>query len=101
MNTTKTLNTHGLKIDMDSLQKAAEWTQSLPTGGVPQLVIEVAYDPEDGIIEHEVHFDQNSWVNWLPGVYRIGFYSYRSSAQGLVDDIAETLKELERVGELT
>lgn len=85
------LELRGLNINVKSLKKAVS---EMPTtnGALPSLYLQVSYDRADGEVLTDMHADCNSQTRYHDSdIVTIGYYTHRTTAQKLIDTIANTI----------
>lgn len=96
MKTAKTaaVNTHGLKIDLDSLKECSAYTETLYNGSR----VDIFYDRRDGQVWGKFEVSENNWTQYHdPEIVRICGTRRHHSAQWIADRIAETVAELRHI----
>lgn len=82
------LNTHGLKVDMESLKQAQEYTNYIPRG-----YVQISYDMEDGEFLYNYHYDTESWTRYhSDSILTVMRTARRVSKQEILDDTSWTVR---------
>lgn len=87
-----TINTHGLKIDLESLESVSRATEILSH----KLHQEIFFDLETGEVMYNCNLSDN-WVEYHdPAVIKIADTRSHHSAQWIADKIAYDVQEIKR-----
>ena len=90
----KTIDTHGLDIDLMSLKECSDYTETLYNGSR----IDVYYDRRDGQVWGKFEPSGNDWTQYnAPEIVKVCGVRRHHSPQWIADRIAETIAELEHV----
>lgn len=99
MKTAKTaaaVNTHGLKIDLDSLKECSAYTETLYNGSR----VDIFYDRRNGQVWGKFEAGENDWTQYrAPEIVKICGVRRHYSPQWIADRIAETVAELRQIAD--
>ena len=87
----KTIDTHGLNIDLESLKECSDYTETLYNGSR----VDIFFDRRDGQVWGVFEISGNDWTQYhAPEIIRICGVRRHYSPQWIADRIAETIADL-------
>ena len=90
----KEINTHGLNIDLESLQACSDYTDTLYNGSR----IDIFYDRRDGRVWGKFETSENDWTQYnAPEIVKVCGVRRHHSAQWIANQIADHIAELKYV----
>ena len=89
------INTHGRKINMETLSEASEYTRGL--GSRTGEYMEIFYDKSTGEVWGKYHWDREEWTVYQDSdVVKVGIATRYKTPQQIADMIGNTLTEDEQ-----